>query len=391
MTGLFTNTIAEATSGSGITFSNDIVPATPLSNRNMIINGAMNVYQRGSLSITQSNNGGFALDRFGYEQNTNMGQWEGTMSQHTMSSADYNTTGFANALKLLTGTHETAVGADEYARIHTKLESQDIKHLQYGTASAKTTTLSFWVNSSVAGTYGITMYSQCSQARTINKTYTINTADTWEKKTLTIVGDTGQAHNDDNALGMMIVWSLASGSNYDGVNSTSWANYSTTNLNGGHAQDGVITTSSATFYLTGVQWELGSVATPFEHRSYGDELLRCSRYYHKHHSGADASGGAGNNDLYQNYLNIIWYSSVNARGLYHHPVPMRVNPSFSASGNFQTITGTSLSDSDFSSGDYGGTPVYSVRVNKSGNTTYYGTTVRSNNDATAYFAWDAEL
>ena len=151
--------------------------------------------------------------------------------------------------------------------------------MQYGTSSAKSSTLSFWVNSSVTGTYGITFYSQCSQSRALNVTYTIDSANTWEHKTITIVGDTGEAHADDNTLGIMIVWSLASGSNYDSVNSTSWANYTTTNLNGGHQQDGVVTTDDAVFYLTGVQWEIGTSSTPFEHRPIGTELNLCNRYF----------------------------------------------------------------------------------------------------------------
>ena len=148
-----------------------------------------------------------------------------------MSSSDYNTTGFSNALKFLTTNPESTIDNNEYVRIDTKLEGQDVKNLQYGTSSAKSSTLSFWVNSSVTGTYGITFYSQCSQSRALNVTYTIDSANTWEHKTITIVGDTGEAHADDNTLGIMIVWSLASGSNYDSVNSTSWANYTTTNLN----------------------------------------------------------------------------------------------------------------------------------------------------------------
>ena len=108
------NTITEATSGSGITFAKDIIPATALSHRNIIINGGMNVYQRGSLSITQSNNGGYALDRFQFTQSGSIGQWEGTMTQDTtMSDADIATTGQRNALKILTTTVENSISADE--------------------------------------------------------------------------------------------------------------------------------------------------------------------------------------------------------------------------------------------------------------------------------------
>ena len=125
------NTITEATSGSGITFAKDIIPATPLSHRNLIINGAMQVAQRGtSFSITQTNNGGFALDRFKYYQGSTVGQWEGTMSQHTMTSAELNTTGHAKALKIATGTVENAWGADESANVHQIIEAQNLQNLQ---------------------------------------------------------------------------------------------------------------------------------------------------------------------------------------------------------------------------------------------------------------------
>ena len=248
--------------------------------RNKIHNGAMQIAQRAT-STNFAHDGttnGYVLDRFRIYTN-NLQNWAGTVSQHTMSSSEHNTTGFTNALKFLTTNPESTIDNNEYVRIDTKLEGQDVKNLQYGTASAKSSTLSFWVNSSVTGTYGITFYSQCSQPRALNVTYTIDSANTWEHKTITIVGDTGEAHADDNTLGMMIVWSLASGSNYDSVNSTSWANYTTTNLNGGHQQDGVVTTDDAVFYLTGVQWEIGTSSTPFEHRPVGTELSLCQRYY----------------------------------------------------------------------------------------------------------------
>ena len=248
--------------------------------RNKIHNGAMQIAQR-TTSTNFAYNGttnGYVLDRFRIYTN-NLQNWAGTVSQHTMSSSEHNTTGFTNALKFLTTNPESTIDNNEYVRIDTKLEGQDVKNLQYGTASAKSSTLSFWVNSSVTGTYGITFYSQCSQSRALNVTYTIDSANTWEHKTITIVGDTGEAHADDNTLGIMIIWSLASGSNYDSVNSTSWANYTTTNLNGGHQQDGVVTTDDAVFYLTGVQWEIGTSSTPFEHRPIGVETSLCQRYY----------------------------------------------------------------------------------------------------------------
>tara|TARA_Y100001963_G_scaffold158403_1_gene257888 strand:+ start:1399 stop:2571 length:1173 start_codon:yes stop_codon:yes gene_type:complete len=383
------NTITEATSGSGITFAKDIIPATPLSHRNLIINGGMQVWQRATSAVTAA--GYDTVDRWQFAESTG-GTY--TSEKDTLSVADQGTTGQRTSLKLaVTGT-DTSLGASEYAYFFQRLEAQDLQHLQYGSSNAKTLTLSFWVKSNLTGTYCVYLRKLDNTAYFVIKEYTISAANTWEKKTITITPTEGStslitasagAINNDNGIGLELGFSLAFGANYQTTKDT-WQT----------AED--YTTSSAVnwmgasnnFYLTGVQLELGNVATPFEHRSYADELLRCSRYYHKFHSGADASGGAGNNDLYQNYLTIVWYSSSNARGLYHHPVPMRVNPSFSANGNFQTITGTDVSSSDFAHGDYGGTPLYSVRVAKSG-TSGDANTIRSKNDATAYFAWDAEL
>ena len=148
-----------------------------LSHRNMMINGAMQVYQRGSLSITQSNNGGYALDRFRYSQNAAMGQWVGTMSQDALSDADIVTTGQRNALKVLTTTVENAIGADEESRLIYTIEAQDCQRLLYGTSAAKSATLSFWAKSTVAGDYAVSIY-QPDGTDIIGSKYTL-TANTW--------------------------------------------------------------------------------------------------------------------------------------------------------------------------------------------------------------------
>ena len=391
------NTITEATSGSGITFAKDIIPATPLSHRNMIINGAMNIAQRGT-SVTDVNQVStyFNADRWKHWESISAGQYQ--TSLYSMSTAEQNTTGHTKAIKLNVKNNNavSSLGAGEYAFVGTILEGQDLQHLQYGTANAKTITLSFWVKSNKTGTYVLNLNKADSTVTRVPMEYTINTANTWEKKTITITptqGSTslitasGGAIANDNGIGFEILWVLAVGSTFSGGTANTWSanvnHISTSN------QVNWMDTDTNDFYLTGVQLELGSVATPFEHRTYQDELRRCQRYYYKIISGANAAS-SDYNDLYQNYLNIIWYSSTNARGLVTHPVTMRVNPSFSANGNYQTIPGTDVSSSSFSAGDYGGTPVYSVRVATNG-TTYQGTTIRSKNDSTAYFAWDAEL
>jgi hypothetical protein len=280
------------------TFSGDIVPSTPLSHRNMIINGGMNVAQRSSVAYAHDGTTGAYSEVDRYKLNTNvLGEWDGTMTQHTMTQAELNTTGFGKALKLATGTAESSIVSSDLLYINQRIEAQDLQHLQYGTAAAKTVTLSFWVKTSVTGTYAVGLYKPDGTGRNVTATYTTSGTG-WEYKTLTFAGDTHASATIDNdeGTGFYITWHLASGSTYDSSHLTSWGNYAAANWAGGHAQDGIVTTASATFYLTGVQLELGSTATPFEHRSYGDELARCQRYY-------ETGGG-----------NTVWGHPINRSG-----------------------------------------------------------------------------
>ena len=255
--------------------------------RNKIINGGMQIAQRGtSFTFAHDNSSakprnGYHLDRFAiYLHNTD--EYECTVSQYSMTSAEINTTGHTKALKLLTVDAESSgIANDEYARITYRPEAKDIQDFLHGTASAKTITLSFWTKSSVAGTFGFNLYRYVSSgtARSINLSYTINAINTWEHKTIQIPGDTGGnlAPNDTTA-GFILIWQLASGSDRYSTAATSWGDYATTRLMGNHS-DAVITTASADWYLTGVQLEIGTVATPFEHRPIGMELSLCKRYF----------------------------------------------------------------------------------------------------------------
>ena len=246
-----------------------------LSNRNLIINGAMQVAQRGtSLSIAPAENG-YSVDRFKIFTYA-MDQLSGTFAQ--VSDAP---TGFASSLKWTTGTAESAVTDSEYHSIEYSIEAQDLQHLNYGSSDAKTITLSFWVKSSVADDFGLSVYKQDTTNRIINPTYTINSANTWEYKTITILGDTASSASiaNDTGIGLLISWGIGCGPVYSGTPNTSWNTYSNPTWLGSQTQSTVTTTSGATFQITGVQLEVGDTATPFEHRSYGDELAKCQRYY----------------------------------------------------------------------------------------------------------------
>ena len=244
--------------------------AGPLSNRNLIINGAMQVAQRATSTSTILTATEYkTLDRF-KTQLSGYTTAAGTISQSTEAP-----TGFSKSHRVNITTPETIAAAD-LATIRYRLEGQDLQNLEYGTSQAKTTTLSFWVRSSITGTYGISVY-QADAVRNLGLTYSVNTADTWEYKTLTIPGDTSGTINDDTGEGLQIAWNLSVGSSFKGTDNTTWGAYSNSRWATGHAVDLIGVTSD--FYLTGVQLEVGSVATPFEHRSYGDELHRCRRYY----------------------------------------------------------------------------------------------------------------
>lgn len=236
--------------------------------RNLIINGAMQVAQRGTSSTS---NGYATVDRFQFSV-TNTDEFASTKTQE----AD-GPDGFPNSFKVVATTPESSVASNERLRVIHFVEAQDLQHLGFGTSSAKSTTLSFYVKSNVTGTYGFSMY-QGDSGRLIGGTYTINSADTWEQKTLTFAGDTSGTINNDNGLGFGMEWYLLAGSNYTGTDNTSWVAGSADKRAYGHTANWGETTSDY-FQITGVQLEVGTVATPYEHISYGEQLALCQRYY----------------------------------------------------------------------------------------------------------------
>ena len=248
--------------------------AGALSNRNLVINGGMQVSQRGT-SFSFAHDGtttAYTIDRMAFVT-SGTDSFDGTVTQST-DAPD----GFGNSWKLTTGTAEASIDANDLVYLVAPLEAQNLQALEYGLASAQTITLSFYVKSSITGTYGVTLY-QYDGVRNRTATYAISSANTWERKTITLTGDTAGTINNDNGRGLDLAWNLATGSDHDSTDSTSWGAYVASRWAYGHAQDGVITTAGATWQITGIQLEVGEKATPFEHRSFGDELVRCQRYY----------------------------------------------------------------------------------------------------------------
>ena len=242
-----------------------------LTGRNLIINGAMQVAQRGT-SFTGLSNGNnqYTLDRW---------KWAETATPpYTMSVEQSSTSpdGFSNSLKVTTTSGGT-LASDDLCRVFQGIEAQNLQHLQYGSSSAQSLTLSFYVRSNVAGTYAVHFYQDDGGPRDITRTYTISAADTWEYKTLTIPGDTAGAIDDNNGRGLNIEFILLAGSDYKGTTSTTWGSVANARYANGQTVD--INTTNDTWFLSGCQLEVGEQATPFEHRSYGDELARCQRFF----------------------------------------------------------------------------------------------------------------
>ena len=252
-----------------------------ITGRNMIINGNMAVAQRGTSVTGVSDSGYETVDRF-------RGSYNGTPDQLRVTHAQVADApaGLTNSFKLTVTTEEGTLATDERVRLQQRIEAFNLQHLAFGTSSALPITLSFYVKSSIAGTYGVDLKNS-DAGRSAAQSYTISDVNTWEKKTLTFAGDTAGAFNNDNGEGLVVSWVLAAGSDYtSGTLATAFA--STTNANlAPSGQENLIGTDNATWQLTGVQLEVGDVATPFEHESFAATLQKCERYFRQ--SGAYTS------------------------------------------------------------------------------------------------------
>ena len=185
--------------------------------------------------------------------------------------------GFSSSWKIDCTTAVTSISADSYFTAGQKIEGQDLQHLKYGTSAAQSVTLSFWVKSSKTGTYMCELFQDDGPVKN-SITYTVSQANTWENKSMTFVGNTGTAIANDNTSGLRVYWVLAAGSNRtSGTHSNNTWHTTTANR-----YPGIVNFADSTsnnLYIAGAQLEVGSVATDFEHRSYGQELSLCERYY----------------------------------------------------------------------------------------------------------------
>ena len=240
--------------------------------KNLIINGNMAVSQRGTSSTSS---GYHSVDRYRVEF-LNFDQIGVTQSQSTTVPSGK---GFSNSLKVEVTTQETTLDANELFIIRQFIEAQNLQHLAYGTSSAKSLTLSFWVRSSLAGKYSVFFYS-ADGVRSNLQSFTISSANAWEFVTIVIDGDTAGTINDDSGGGLQVTWVLAAGTNWTGTPHTGWGAFVETD---DYAFSDQVNFAAQTgeFYITGVSLEVGDVATAFEHESYAETLQKCERYYNR--------------------------------------------------------------------------------------------------------------
>ena len=295
--------------------------------KNLIINGSMCVYQRGSGTLPSGTSlTYYGPDRWRVYKETSTAV--ATLSQDTDVPSGQ---GFKYSYKIDVTTGDSSVAAGDRCDMIYRLEGQDLQQLKKGTSSAESVTLQFWVKSPKTGTHICELFDN-DNTRQISKAYTVNTANTWEYKTITFEGDTTGTLDSDANLSLQIAWWLIAGSNYSGGTlNTSWA--TNTSANRAVGQVNVLDDAANNFLITGVQLEIGDVATPFEHRSFGDELARCQRYY---------SRSTGQNVHGKQYNSSTWLGDP------QYPVTMRATPSVTTTGGqYSSITTDTSKDKFF--------------------------------------------
>jgi hypothetical protein len=291
--------------------------------QNLIINGAMQVSQRAAVgtAVSSSSGGYHTADRWDRNMTT-----FGTWNQTTIAEAPTGS-GFRNSLKLsCTATHSPSAGHE--MQIRQKIEGQNLQSIRKGTPSAQQVTLSFWVRAHQTGTFICELEDQDNN-RNVSKSYTINASGTWEYKSLTFPADTTGAFDNDNNSSLAVIWWLGSGTNFtSGTLATSWA--TPTSANRAVGQTNVASSTSNYWQITGVQFNVGAVAAPFEAKSYSDELRECQRYYYRRTATVTAE------------MIISGYqpAGTNIVDTWFHPVPMRTSPSLAAFGGTWSAVNT---------------------------------------------------
>ena len=289
------------------------VGGSGLSHRNVLRNGGMTIHQRGgnTTGINDTQNY-FGADGWYYN---NGGAGTVTLS-HETDSPD----GFSNSIKVAVTSAGTSSG---FAQFYQKLEGQDLQRFAKGTSSAKKFAVSFYIKSKVTGNFVVDLYDS-DNSRSCQQIYTVSQSQTWEKKTVIIPADTTGAWDNDNNASLQIYWKVFAG-DQSGTLHTTWQAHST-NADRGVGQVNALATNGDYVQITGLQMEVGDTATSFEHRSYGEVLSRCQRYYYMHHN-TSKTGTEGN---YRVACLGFSSGSTEVTGHIFFPVTMRANPSIDA-------------------------------------------------------------
>ena len=305
-----------------------------LSNRRLNHNGDMRIAQRGSGAVTPTSSASlYPVDRWG--------AYSTPSSKYSAQQQTGGPSGFDNYVRITSLSAHTSTSTDFFP-FFTNLEGQDVQQLQYGSSNAKDVTISFWVRSSLTGNFSVG-FRAASASTSYATTYTISAANTWEYKTITVAGNTSTSIANNNLLGFDVNFDIGHGSLQETTANT-WVAGNKCRVSGTVR---IVETNGATLDITGVQLEVGDTATPFEHRSYGQELALCQRYYA--YLGTEFYG--------TNYGNVSTLCIVT------HPAAMRTTPSYSSGYNpagFSLVPTSTLGGYLFLSGTITGTPTGSL-------------------------------
>ena len=286
--------------------------------KNLVQNGAMTVNQRGISALALDGANQYTVDRWRVQEATSAGVIQVNKSTTVPAGA-----GFASSLHIDVTTADTSLAAGDYVLIYQTIEAQNLQHLAYGNAAAKTLSLSFWVRSPKSGTHAVGIY-QSDGARHYIREYTVTSADTYEYITVTFPGDAGGTINNDTGSGLDVYFGLATGSTYQNTADTwaagqDWSTSSAVNCMDNAANN---------FYLTGVQLEVGSVATDFEHEPVSVTLQKCRRYFDR--LNVDSASAV-------RFLAGVASTTAQADGIWQFKVEMRAAPTVTS-----TAVGTFL-------------------------------------------------
>ena len=337
--------------------------------KNRLINGQMVIDQRNAgASVTQTTGNTFPVDRFFITGSV--------ASKFTAQQSSTAPAGFNKSL-LITSSSAYSVGSGDFYVVAQNIEGYNVADLNWGTANAKTVTLSFQVYSSLTGTFGGALVGGATYSYPF--TYTISAANTWTTISVTIAGPTsGGTWDTTNGSGLIVRFGLGVGTTYSGT-AGSW---SANNYFSATGAVSVVGTSGATFYITGVQLEVGSSATGFEYVNYQTSLANCQRYYAKMGQGSASFAAFGSG----------MYNGATSTNLFvKYPTTMRASPTLSYGGNIQVTSATTGNNITAINATYMGLDSCLWQPSGVSGTTGYGAVLMGNSDNTCYVAFSAEL